>query len=512
MGENDMNHLAVAGKRFLLRRGGFLLKGGIVLTWLVLVGFLVERTLWQPQALKITPLLAKEGMKAGEAWWGIYFKDEKIGYAVTAQQQQVEKILVREKGVLKLSVLGVPQSIEQTLEYQTDQNLILESFDFSLKSGLIKFQLGGRMEEDTSGAGKKLKIKIQSGGKERQQEISLPEAPYILSQTKLYFLAQGLEKGKKYRIPAFDPATLSNAEMIAEVEGIERLHIGGEERDLYRVREDFRGIMVRAWMDRDGEVWKEESPTGLVLLRESKNVAMYKNWAPGKTADLIALTAIPVNREIENPRATRYLRARLLFTAVDGLPLGGNRQWRIGNEIIIHKEDFPIRPSVYKPLPEAFREEALRSTPFIQSDDPEIKAQAESIVKETEDASERVRRVAAWVYGELEKRPVVSIPSAIEVLHQKMGDCNEHAVLFTALVRALGIPAHMQAGILYQDGKFFYHAWAKVYLGAWVSVDPVLNQVPADATHICLVEGDLDRQLDILRMMGRLKVEVLEVR
>jgi len=40
----------------------------------------------------------------------------------------------------------------------------------------------------------------------------------------------------------------------------------------------------------------------------------------------------------------------------------------------------------------------------------------------------------------------------------------------------------------------------------------VLNQVPADATHICLVEGDLDRQLDILRMMGRLKVEVLEVR
>jgi len=120
--------------------------------------------------------------------------------------------------------------------------------------------------------------------------------------------------------------------------------------------------------------------------------------------------------------------------------------------------------------------------------------------------------VAAWVYGEVEKRPVVSIPSAIEVLHQKMGDCNEHAVLFTALVRALGIPAHMQAGILYQDGKFFYHAWAKVYLGVWVSVDPVLNQVPADATHICLVEGDLDRQLDILRMMGRRKVEVLEVR
>ena len=507
-----MNHPGVAGKKFSFRRGGFLLKGGIVLTWLVLMGVLVERTLWQPQALKITPLLAKEGMKSGEAWWGIYFKDEKIGYAVTAQERQGEIISVREKGFLKMSVLGVPQNIEQTLEYQTNQNLILESFAFSVKSGLLKFQLGGRLEEGTSGVGKKLRIKIHSGGKEREQEISLPEAPYILSQTKLYFLAQGLEKGKRYRIPAFDPATLSNAEVIAEVEGIERLHVGGEERELYRVREDFRGIMVRAWMDPEGEIWKEESPTGLVLLRESKNVAMYKNWTPGKTADLIALTAIPVNREIENPRATRYLRAKLLFTSLDGLPARGDRQWRIGNEIIVRREEFPMRSSAPKPLPEALRKEALRSTPFIQSDDPEIRAQAESIVRGTVDASERVRRVASWVYGEVEKRPVVSIPNAIEVLHQKMGDCNEHAVLFTALVRALGIPAQMQAGILYQEGRFFYHAWAKVYLGAWVSVDPVLNQMPADATHICLVEGDLDRQLDILRMMGRLKVEVLEVR
>jgi transglutaminase-like putative cysteine protease len=265
-------------------------------------------------------------------------------------------------------------------------------------------------------------------------------------------------------------------------------------------------------MDREGEVWKEESPTGLVLLRENKNVAMYKNWTPGKTADLIALTAIPVNREIENPRATRYLRAKLLSATLDGLPLRGDRQWRIGKEVIVHREEFPVRPSLFKPLPKALREEALRSTPFIQSDDPEIKEQAESIVEGTADPSERVRRIASWVYAEVEKRPVVSIPSATEVLHQKMGDCNEHAVLFTALVRAVGIPADMQAGILYQEGNFFYHAWAKVYLGAWVSVDPVLNQMPADATHICLVEGDLDRQMDILRMVGRLKVEVLEVR
>ena len=507
-----MNRLLTLGERFLARRGRSILRAGIVLTWALMMGFLVERTFFRPEALRMIPALAKEGLKLGEDWWGIYLKEEKIGYAVTTRQQQVDKISVKERLSLKLSVLGTPQNIEQTLEYRTNQKLILESFDFLLKSGMIKFQLAGRVDDGPSGTGKRLHIIIHSGGKEWQQEISLPEVPYILSQTKLYFLAQGLEKGKKYRIPAFDPSTLSNAEMIAEVEGIDRLEIGGEERELYRVREEFRGILVRSWMDKGGEIWKEESPTGLVLMRENKHVAMHKNWGRGKIADLIALTSIPVNREIENPRSTHYLRARLLSPALPGLKIGGDRQLRIGNEVIVRKEEFPPRPSTCKPLLEEARQEALHSTLFIQSDDPGIKRQAEAIVEGTKDPSEKVRRIGAWVYREVEKRPVVSIPSAVEVLRQKVGDCNEHAVLFTALVRAVGIPAHMQAGIIYQEGNFFYHAWAKVYLGCWISVDPLLNQIPTDATHICLAEGDLDKQLDIVKVIGRLKVEVLEVR
>jgi transglutaminase-like putative cysteine protease len=505
-----MNPWLQAGKRFIARRGGFILQAGIVLTWLVLMGVLAERTFWKAETLRGSPVLAKEGMKTGEDWWGIYFQKEKIGYAVTLTQQQAEKVSVQEKVLLKLSVLGIPQNIQQTLEYQTNPNLTLDSFDFSLKSGLIQLRLTGFLQDRPGG--KRLIVKVHSGGKESQREIPLEEAPYILSQTKLFFLAQGLEKGKKYRIPTFDPSTLGNAEMIAQVEGTESVKIGGEERKLYRVREEFRGIGIQSWMDGKGEIWKEESPTGLVLVRESKKVALYKNWNPGKTADLIAFTAIPVNRQIDHPRSIHYLRVRLLSSAINGLQLEGGRQRLSGNELVIRMEEFPPRSSAGKPLPATALQEALASTPFIQSDDPEIERQAEAIVAGVEDRSEKVRRLATWVYREIEKRPVVSIPSAIEVLHHRVGDCNEHATLFIALARAVGIPAHMQAGIIYLDGKFFYHAWAKVYLGTWISVDPVLNQIPADATHICLVEGDLDRQVDIVKVIGRLKIEVLEVR
>jgi transglutaminase-like putative cysteine protease len=106
----------------------------------------------------------------------------------------------------------------------------------------------------------------------------------------------------------------------------------------------------------------------------------------------------------------------------------------------------------------------------------------------------------------------MSIPSAREVLKMRAGDCNEHAALFTAFARSLGIPARICGGIVYSRGSFYYHAWDEVFLQDWISVDPLMNQFPADATHIKLVEGDLDKQLPLLGLLGKLKVEVVEYR
>ena len=54
------------------------------------------------------------------------------------------------------------------------------------------------------------------------------------------------------------------------------------------------------------------------------------------------------------------------------------------------------------------------------------------------------------------------------------------------------------------------HAWPEVYLNGWVAVDPTFGQFPADATHIRLVEGGPDRQVAIVKLVGKLKVKILE--
>ena len=47
--------------------------------------------------------------------------------------------------------------------------------------------------------------------------------------------------------------------------------------------------------------------------------------------------------------------------------------------------------------------------------------------------------------------------------------------------------------------------------GLWLPVDPTLNQFPADATHVRLARGGLDKQTAILPLVGRLKMTVLDL-
>jgi len=39
-----------------------------------------------------------------------------------------------------------------------------------------------------------------------------------------------------------------------------------------------------------------------------------------------------------------------------------------------------------------------------------------------------------------------------------------------------------------------------------------MGQIPADVTHIKFIEGGLDRQAEMVRVIGRIKVTVLETR
>ncbi|MFQ6078300.1 MAG: transglutaminase family protein, partial [Thermodesulfobacteriota bacterium] len=180
------------------------------------------------------------------------------------------------------------------------------------------------------------------------------------------------------------------------------------------------------------------------------------------------------------------------------------------NTLHVTREEWPNSPSLRLPPSGKEVKEFLRPAALIQSDHTLIRKKAEEIVGTKKGTVEAIRVVTEWVYRHIEKKPTLSLPSALEVLESRVGDCNEHAILLVALLRSLGIPSRPCVGVLYFGDGFYYHAWAEVWIGRWVTVDPTLNQLPADATHIKFVHGDIENWVDMVKIIGRLEVEVLE--
>ncbi len=132
-----------------------------------------------------------------------------------------------------------------------------------------------------------------------------------------------------------------------------------------------------------------------------------------------------------------------------------------------------------------------RPTARIQSNDAEISGLARSITANSSDDFERISKLALWVNKQItyDMRMAGELKDAKWILQNRRGVCSEYSTLFVALARSIGIPARIVDGMAYDDTKREWngHAWAEVYIGAWVPVDPTWSPPEVgylDAMHL----------------------------
>jgi hypothetical protein len=474
----------------------------VVIVWLVMLGMLVQRSCRAPSAVKPPGTAEQQSFEASEEWSGIYFKDTKAGYAHSLRQKTGTGYSFREYAVMELVMLDVPQRIISDLTAETDHNLLLRTFSCSITSGIITFRASGSVY------GRTARVTVTSGGNEQVKDVQLSEVP-MLAETMRYAVARsGLTPGTTLRRTIFDPITLSARTITTVVEKVEEITIRGRKQRCFRVKESCNGIVVYAWLDRRGETLKEESPVGFVLIREPRELATKVSGA-GRPVDILAATGITIAAPLDAARLTR-LRLRLKNVSLDGFELDDARQKRFNDTVEITREKVAPGDSYCIPYSGKNLRQDLEPTAFIQSDNRAVIDAVRSIIGDVRDAQQAVNKIRQWMQSAVEKVPTMSIPSAVEVLRTRRGDCNEHAVLFAALARAAGIPARICAGIVYMSGSFYYHSWNEVYLNRWISIDSTLNQFPCDVTHVTFVRGNLEQQTAILKLVGRIGIEVLE--
>ena len=479
----------------------------IIAFWLVIIGLLVKRTYLDSHGLSHPPALAHPGKTdfiPGQGWMGIYMGKDKIGYSVTTVQKMNDVYLVSEKILMKLRVMDTPQKIDIVTDSVINQDFSLKSFRFRLQSGVVRFRAEAEVK------GNEMDLHIDSVGRKIRKTIPFKTTPYLSSSLRFVLMRDGLSVGKEFSLPIFDPSTMSNNVMTVNVEGKERIKIDDKMVLAYRLKESFKGVTVKAWISEEGKILREESPMGIVLIKETREKALTENWEEGPGLDIIASTAVPVNTSIKRPKSVKYLKVRLEGFPLDDFNFASRRQVLKGDILEITQEEINTdNPDPLRVKGRGF-ERYLASSLFVQSNAPEIIEEANKIIGGERDSVEKTRLLMDRVYKTIEKKPTISIPSALETLKSKVGDCNEHTILFTALTRAVGIPTRIVTGIVLFEDSFLYHTWAEIYEGKWISIDPTMNQFPADATHIGFVEGELDKQVEMMKVIGNLRVEILE--
>jgi hypothetical protein len=443
-------------------------------------------------------------------WKGAYYRGEKIGFTVSQVTPRDDGYELQEDGRLQMMLLGATSAARLSTTARVDKAFALQSFSFSLDPGTGPIQIRGTLD------GKRLLLTIKTPPGERTETRDLPEAPRLALNLSRQLAASGLEPGQVRELMVFDPATLRNSPMRIEVEQREVVRAAGRPVPAFKVRSSFSGITGTSWITDTGEVVREESPTGLLVVRETQEKATAMAVSGELRADILEAAAIvPTNaarNKIDDARAVERLRVRIEGVELAGKPdLDGVGQRAQGDELEV-RDLQRVKPTGRDPEASRF----LTPEPFLESDDPEIVAEAQRALQGIATPRLRAERLVRHVNALLEKKPTVSLPSAREVLRTRVGDCNEHTALYVALARAAGLPARIAVGLVHVHGAFYYHAWAEVYVeeeggGQWLPVDPTLNQFPADATHLRLARGGLEQQAQILSYLGRARLTITEL-
>ena len=413
-------------------------------------------------------------------------------------------------GSVRMKVMSFSKEASMREMYLVSKNLTLRSFDVEQTVNGSWSHVIGKV------SGSAIHIKSEANGKTTDKIIKFRGEVYPGPALNLYPLMRTISVGSSYKVQAFDPEELKIKEVQITVLGVDKTTEGLPALKLRNNLYPF--VNNDIWVDMQGNTIEESVREGLVTTKVEQPKALgsfISDWALAKKDLIYDFSLVRIQPPIKDPKKLTGLAVEISDWN-DALPLlqgGGQQVEKRGNGRVIFKTGSLVQVSseadVQKPT-----EAQLKPADKIESDAPEIKAQAKLLAAGVKNQEELVKALASWTADWLNDT-IDDGGSAVASFKSKSGNCQTHARLYTALARAAGIPTRFVSGLVHLEGKgFLYHSWAESFIGnRWVSVDPTYNQLPADPTHLKLLEGHLPEDMaPIITIIGRIKMTVLETK
>lgn len=473
----------------------------IVAVWLVLVGYILKDRFMEAGS-QIAENFAISAVESDD-WFVIRVAGTYAGFGRSRQFKKDGGWAIRDDLNISLNLQGQVKPVRISNESEVDENFRLISFHLKVGSGIVSFEQRGRM------SGRELIVDIpqfQGGG---TKKLKLAETPRISRSLGLPVPLTGLQVNDEIRMPIFDPMDGNKWDAAIKVLEKADVELGDKKVPAWRVRATFRAVELVMWIDDQGRLIKGRMPLGITVVRSDKDEIAREMKTARDLPDFVGMTAVPVEGAIPESDDLRLVRFQIQGTQGVTIP-SDDRQKLKGSEVEIVRQSIP-QGSYSLPNQDRKMGKFLMSSRFIRSDDSEIVRKAREIVGQEKDPVKAAALINGWVHGYLKKVPTPSVPDAVTVLQTKQGDCNEHAVLAASLARAVGLPAQIAVGLIYNQGMFYYHAWVTYWSGEqWIAGDPLMNRMPLPPTSLALLYGDVDKHVNVMAFLGNLKLKVLE--
>lgn len=451
-----------------------------------------------------------EAPPLSERWFGIYVNKERVGF----YRQRIEMLpdggyRMEGNGSVRMKVMNYAKEASMREIYQVSKNLVLRSFEVEQTVNGLSSHVTGKVSNSA------LHIKSEAKGKVTDKILKFKGEVYPGPALNLYPLMRGGSAGTSYKVQTFDPEELKIKDIQITVLGEDKTADG---LPAIKIRNNlYPYVNNDIWVDGQGNTLEESVREGLVTtkLEQPKALGSFvSNWALSKKDLIYDFSLVRVQPPIKDPKKMTGLAVEISDWN-DALPLlqdGGQQVERSGIGRVVFKTGSLARDSGKKLTLKQIDSE-LKPADKIESDAPEIMAKANILIAGAKSRKEQAKALAAWT-AEWLKDTIDDGGSAVESFKSRSGNCQTHARLYTALARAAGIPTRFVSGLVHMEGRgFLYHSWAESLIDErWVSVDPTYNQLPADPTHLKMLEGHLTEDMaPIIAIIGRIRMTVLDV-
>jgi len=489
----------------------------ILTAWVLSLGWLVKREVFRPTGARLAE--AALAVPPGALFYRLDVGGQQMGYSSTTIDTLPSALRVETVFVLDVPALGKLHRTTARSTTMLSRALRLQSVVASFDGDIGRFETHGRVLGDTV-----FSVAIVSGQDSQMTRIPL-KGPVTLPALLPLRLAFGgeLQSGRSYTARLFDPLLVTGRDVTARVSA-ETTLVVSDSADIdsttmtwvpehfdtvraFRIDQEANGVTTHSWIDAQGRIVLTASEPGFSMERAAFEI-VYENFKHRDTAR--------VARSSTAPGADAIVPLTALAAGVQASPTPRQRLRLLRNERdtveIVQASAIQAGAAAYRlPSQDTALARWLAPEPLIQSHDPRIAAQGRLIIGRERSPGRVAELLTHWVSRSLQRATSIepSAPSAVKVLETRRGDCNEAATLFVALARGAGLPARTVAGLIYLNGRFYYHAWAEVFLSAWTAVDPTFDQLPADASRLPIVTGGLARQVELVPLIGRLQLEVL---